>query len=236
MKKTIFTLGTCVVFFFLAATLAAPGPQLENVLKKVQKYQPPTITSITEDFYPMAVNLVLHGMNFPSKHGSGGIERFIRLVAVGGTGDPNSYTYYAGQQGNWTPNQVDDLLGFYIPTGRRFRIGLFQQQEPSGTNKMLISNELEFLVRMNLDHVQPDPVPITATEVEVFTATHLGPQGARSVWLSNLQAQITQWLDENGIFKIKLPANIQPGKFNLFVMENGIIVSKQLPVQLISIK
>ena len=92
-----------------------------------------------------------------------------------------------GQTGNWTKTVLDDVLGPAIPTGRRYRIGIIEFQEtPNGIgNKKLISNELEFLVLMNLDHVVPSSVHAGGTEVEVTTANELLPQGAKIVKFAN---------------------------------------------------
>ena len=237
MKKTVFIIGACVCILFLSAPPVKPGIQFDKSIA-TKKLIPATISSITEDFYPMAVHLALHGMNFPPKYGSGNIARLIRLVTVGGSGDPNSYTFYIGQTGNWTATILDDVFGFSVPAGRRYRIGVVQFEEtPTGiNNKTLVSNEVEFLVLMNLDHVTPSPVPHLGTEVQVFATNDLGPQGTKIVKYGTLPAQITQWAAANGIIKIKLPLKAQPGTHDLYVEENGAAVSKKLPVQLLSIK
>jgi hypothetical protein len=238
MKKTVSIFAACVGVLILAA----PAVQQQAIpLDKsitAKNLIPATISSITEDFQPMSVHLVLRGMNFPPKNAPNNIARLVRLVTVGGTGDPNSYTFYIGQTGNWTPTVIDDVFGFSVPTGRRYRIGIVQFQEtPTGiNNKTLVSNEMEYLVLMNLDHVTPSPVPHLGTEVQVFVCNDVGSQGAKIVKYGGLPAQVTQWMNANGIIKIKLPLKSQVGTHDLWVEENGVVVSKKLPVQLQSIK
>jgi hypothetical protein len=227
MKKKVLAWGSCLMLCFLAAAYAQTGAQIArpDLDKVAMKPLPSTITSISEDFQPMAVHLVLNGANFPSKYAGNNVARLIRLVPVGGSGE-----YHIGQTGNWTRTMLDDVFGFAIPTGRRYRIGIIEFQEtPAGvTNKKLISNELEFLVLMNLDHVTPNSVHAGGTEVEVTTANELGPQGAKIVKAANQTAQVTQWNGSGGIFKVRLPNKLPKGTFDLFVEENGVAVSKKI--------
>lgn len=232
MKKTPFALGSCFILCFLIAALVLAGAQAQTQIQKIDKAiakfpppNPPTINSISEDYHPMAVHLVLNGANFPSKYAGNNVARLIRLVPVAGSGE-----YFIGQTGNWTRTVLDDVFGFAIPTGRRYRIGIVEFQEtPAGiNNKKLISNELEFLVLMNLDHATPGSVQGGGAEVEVTTANELGPQGAKIVKLGNLTTQIIQWLGPNGIFKVRLPAKVAKGTYDLFVEENGVVVSKKI--------
>lgn len=235
MKKMPFVRGSCFILCFLVPALAVAGAQAQTQIQKIDKtaakipslLNPPTINSITEDYHLMAVHLVLNGTNFPSKYAGNNVARLIRLVPVGGSGD-----YYIGQTGNWTKTVLDDVFGFAIPTGRRYRIGIVEFQEtPTGiNNKKLISNELEFLVLMNLDHVTPSSVHAGGTEVEVTTANELLPQGAKIVKFANQTAQITQWGGSSGIFKARLPTKIPKGTFDLFVEENGVVVSRKIQI------
>ena len=81
---------------------------------------------------------------------------------------------------------------------------------------------------MNLDHVTPSSVHAGGTEVEVTTANELGPQGAKIVKFANQTAQITQWNASSGIFKVRLPTKVAKGTYDLFVEENGVVISKKI--------
>lgn len=237
MKRTVFTAGACFLLFLLA-TLASPGIQIDKSV--VAKWMPPHISSVSQEFYPLAINLILNGTRFPPKIGSGNIRRNIRLVSMGGAGDAKGIVFYAGETGNWTQTRIDDLLGFNVLAGRKYRIGLVEFEAPGPNIKKLISNELEFLVLMNLDHVTPNPVHYGTTEIEVATANELGPQGAKIVKLGNQQAQVTQWggpAPLGGKFKVSIPHGLAvPGSYLLYVEENGIAVSRKVQVQLLGAK
>jgi hypothetical protein len=233
MSKSLFVRGSCFMLCCLVPALVVAGAQTQGqkVEKSVAQFpppqNPPTINSISEDFQPMAVHLVLNGINFPSKYAGNNVARLIRLLPVGGSGE-----YHIGQTGNWTKTVLDDVLGPAIPAGRRYRIGIIQFQEtPTGiNNKKLISNELEFLVLMNLDHVTPSSIHSGGAEIEVTTANELGPQGAKIVKLDGQTTQVTQWPGAGGIFKVRLPAKVAKGTHDLFVEENGIAVSKKIQI------
>jgi hypothetical protein len=235
MKKTFFSRGSCFILFFLVAVLAAFGAQAQQAppqtigktIAKTPPLNPPTITSINEYFQSMAVQLVLHGTHFPSKYAPNNVARLIRLVTIGGSGE-----FYIGQTGDWTPTVLADVFGYSVPTGRRYRIGIVEFQEtPAGiNNKRLLSNELEFLVLMNLDHVTPSYVLTGGVIVEVATANQLGPKGAKIVKCGNQTATITDWPESGGIFKVRLPQQLAKGTYDLFVEENGTVVSMKLPI------
>jgi hypothetical protein len=237
MKRTVFTAGACFLLFLLA-TLASPGIQIEKSV--VAKWTPPHISSVSQEFYPMAINLILNGTRFPPKIGSGNIRRNIRLASVGGVGDAKGIAFYAGETGNWTQTRIDDLLGFSVQAGRKYRIGLVEFEAPGPNIKKLISNEVEFLLLMNLQTVTPEPVPYGTTEVEVATANELGPQGGKIVKLGNQQAQVTHWSGPalpGGNFKFRIPQGLAvPGIYDLYVEEKGIPVSKKIPIRLLGAK
>jgi len=240
MRKTVFNRGTLLLFTLLAAALAAlsgqqqkpplasTSDQLKNAL------QGPHLDSVSQEFWPMANEVVVRGSHLPAKFSSGSnpYSRLIRLVTVGGSGDPASSTFYIGQTGNWTATKIDDVCGFAVPGGRKYKIGIVEQQ-PGGAK--LLSNELELFIFMNLDHVTPSPVPHAGMEIEVWTGNDLGPQGAKIVRYANQAAQVTEW-GASGKFKIRLPTKILPGTHDLFVEDNGTVVSKKLSVQLLSVK
>ncbi len=226
MKKTSFVCGASLLFLLLAALASA---QLRVDRAKI-KYVLPRINSISQVYYALANNLVLAGMNFPSKV-SGNTWRNIRLAALDG-----GYVFYAGGTGNWTPTKIDDILPFNVLAGRRYKIGLVQFEITSASDKKLVSNEVEYLLLMNLDHVTPHPVPAGMTTIEVYTANELGPQGSKRVKFGNHQAQVEQWggaAPSGGRFIVRIPPNLaRPGSYELFVEENGVPVSRKIQVQL----
>ena len=129
MKRTAYIAGACFLFVFSATLASPPGVQLtkqEMVAKKVQPY----INSATQNWSSMAIDLILNGKNFPPKTGSGNIRRLIRLMTMGGGGieGAKSSAFFMGQLGNWTPNIISDLIPIDIVVGRRFRIGLIQNE------------------------------------------------------------------------------------------------------------
>jgi hypothetical protein len=233
MKRTVFVIAACFLLFVLESP-TSPQDQLQ--MKDVAKFPKPKITSVSQSYYALANNLVLNGTNFPPKV-SGNVWRHIRLISFGSAGGGKGDIYFAGQTGNWTPTRVDDILPFEVQVGRKFRIGLVQFEMPNTTEKTLISNEVEFLVFMNLDSVTPSPVPLGTAEVEVVTANELGPQGSKIVKLGNSQAQVTKWggpAPLGGKFKVRIPSNlIRPGTYDLWVEDTGAIVSRRIQVKLL---
>jgi len=217
---------------FLFLILASPAPAQDQIKRPGSaRVEPPTISSISQSFYAMSINLVLNGTHFPSKVG-GDIWRHIRLAPLGSSGD----AFYAGQTGNWTPTRIDDLLGFSVQAGRRYKIGLVQANISNMAEQTLISNEVEFLLLMNLDNVAPNPVPQGATEVEVATANDLGPQGSMIVKLGNSQLEVIRWggpAPLGGKFKVRIPGKIgRPATYDLWIEDNGVVVSKKIQVRL----
>ena len=238
MTKKILVFGA-VLLFPLLVIPASPGAQ-DN--PKVAKVPPPHISAVSQQFYPLANKLILEGRFFPPKTAANSIRRNIRLVSTTGGSYGNvalkAYVFYAGETGNWTPTRVDDLLGLNVQAGRRYRVGLVEFQMPGPNTKTLISNEVEILLLMNLDQATPNPVHLGTTEIEVITANELGPQGSKIVKLGGIQAPVVQWGTAHPAnFKIGIPHGLNsPGTYDLYVEENGTIVSKKLPVQLLATK
>jgi len=232
MKRAAFVIVVCVSLVLLAGlTLSQDqGSQLPGQRVK------PNITSVSQDYYYQAVNLVLNGTNFPSKN-TGPIWRLIRLRTAGSGDGTKGHAYYTGYTGNWTPTRVDDMINYDVPLGQKFKIGLIQYNESNANDKLLISNEVEFLVRMSLDSVTPDPVPFGTNEIKVATTNVLGPQGSKIVVLSHTPAQVTQWggpppLNWNE-FKVRIPASLpRPAIYDLWVQDGNSIVSRMIQVKL----
>ena len=227
MKKMIFVYGALFLFVLLA-TLA---PAQQQSLKIKAKYIAPHINAVTQQYSAMAINLVLTGTNFPPKV-AGNTWREIRLVPTDGGSD----VYSAGQTGNWTSTRVDDLLHFTIPTARRYRVGLVQYTIPS-SERTLISNEVEIFLLMDLDHATPNPAPSGTTVLEVASSNLLGPQGAKQVKIGNKNAQVLEWAGPGPYanFKVRIPNSLAvPGTYEIWVEENGAVVSRKIPVTLLA--
>lgn len=235
MKRTVFVIAVGFLLFLLVG-LSSPQERFQ-IQQKTAIKATPKITSVSQSYYFMAIDLVLNGTNFPPKN-SGSVWRLMRLFAPGAVEGAKGRAYYAGNTGNWTPTRIDDVIPHEIPLGRKFRIGLIQYDESNVNEKTLLSNEVEFLVHMSLDSVTPNPVPAGTTEVKVATANELGPQGSKTVVLSHHQAQVTQWGGPPPLsgkeFKIRIPNDLpRPGTYDLWVQDGSNIVSKMIQVKLL---
>jgi hypothetical protein len=238
MKRTVFVISACFLLFLLAG-LSLPQEHFP-IQKSTTNKLPPKITSVSQNYTFMAIDLVLNGRNFPSKN-SGTLWRLIRLRGPGSAAEGvKSKDYFCGQNGDWTPTRVHDLIPHVIPLGQKYKIGIIQYDESNVNTKTLLSNEVEFLIHMSLDNVTPNPVPSTTTEVKVSTANVLGPQGSKVAVLSHHQAQITQWGGPPPLnaqeFKIRIPSDLpRPGTYDLWVQDGGNIVSKRIQVKLLGL-
>jgi hypothetical protein len=230
MKKCVCVCGA-LFLLVLVVLFPALAPAQQQAIKIKAKFIPPHINAVTQEYSSMAINLVLTGTNFPPKV-VGDTWREIRLVPTDGGSD----VYSAGQTGNWTSTRVDDLLHFTIPTARRYRVGLVQYTIPA-TARTLISNEVEIFLLMDLDHVTPNPVPPNATIVEVASSNLLGAQGAKQVKFGNKNAQVLEWgaAGPYANFKVRVPNSLaRPGTYEIWVEENGTVVSRKIPVTLLA--
>ena len=235
MKKSVVILS--VVCLCLLTALAVSNAQdLKRPTQKaaVARNIPPRISSVSQEFYDLAVNLVVKGTAFPAK-ASGNLHHELRLAPVGGSGFGRNAVFYAGGNRVWSSTKIEEFLAANIPAGYKYKIGLVEFEDSNPNNKTLISNEVEYLVLMNVDKVTPNPVPRGTTEVVVATANKLGPQGAKIVKVGNQQAQVMKWGGTPDIanFKIKIPSGLViPGIHELFVEENGKIVSNKARLRL----
>jgi hypothetical protein len=238
MKRKVSVILACFALFLLAG-LSLPQEHFP-IQKTTASKLPPKITSVSQNYTYLAIDLVLNGTNFPSKN-SGTVWRLIRLRAPGSAGEGvKSKDYFCGQNGDWTPMRVHDLIPHVIPLGQTFKIGIIQYDESNVNAKTLISNEVEFLVHMSLDSVSPNPVPAGTSEVKVSTANLLGPQGSKIAVLSHHQAQVTQWGGPPPLnaqeFKIRIPSDLpRPGTYDLWVQDGSNIVSKRIQVRLLGL-
>lgn len=238
MKRKVFVVAACFLLFLLTGLILSQDQF--QAQRSVSKLATPRITSVSQNYTYLAIDLVLNGTNFPSKN-SGTVWRLIRLRAPGSAGEGvKSKDYFCGQNGDWTPMRVHDLIPHVIPLGQKYKIGIIQYDESNVNAKTLISNEVEFLVHMSLDSVTPNPVPAGTSEVKVSTANLLGPQGSKIAVLSHHQAQVTQWGGPPPLnaqeFKIRIPSDLpRPGTYDLWVQDGSNIVSKRIQVKLLGL-
>jgi hypothetical protein len=233
MKKIIFFVGSCLLCSLVAGFTWSSGQlQQQAIAKKIV----PHITSVSQSFdYGLALYLIVDGMNLSPKHAANNITRYIRLLSTSGRGNVRrTPVFFTGNTGNWTSTRIDDFVPMEVFAGRRYMVGLIECVEPGPSPKMLISNEVEFLLLMKLLTVTPSPVPQGTTEVEVATTNQLGPQGAKVVRLGGQLAAVTQWNGATRNFKFRVPATLNvPGLYELSVEENGVAVSNKVQVRLL---
>ena len=231
MKKMALSCAACLSIAILATPVLAqiPAAQIKPYKAKIL-LSLPRINSVSQEFYTLAINLVVTGVNFPARTG-GEKYQAVRLASTEG-----GYEFLASGNRTWSATRIEDFLSFNTIAGRKYKIGLVEYNPAAPANKTLLSNEVEYLLLMNLDHVVPHPVPAGVTTVEVYTANELGPQGSKKVKLGSHQAQVEQWGGGNpwgGRFILRIPPNLaRPGSYELFVEENGIPVSRKIQVQL----
>jgi len=237
MKKSVAFLSFAC-FLFLLTTLIVPGTQVSKQLPRKEAVAasriPPRISSVSQEFYNLAVNLVVKGIAFPAKS-SGNLYHKVRLVLQAGPGVSGGDVFFFDGNRVWSSTKIEEFLAANIPAGRRYKIGMVEFEGSNPNNKTLISNEVEYLLLMNVDKISPNPVPQGMTEVVVATANKLGPQGAKKVMVGNHQAQVINWGASPAIanFRIRIPGNLDvPGVYDLYVEENGTVVSNKATLRL----
>jgi hypothetical protein len=231
MKKTVALLS--FVCLFILTTLSVPSTQLQKK-ERIARRIFPRITLVTQEFYNLAVNLVVQGTNFPPKS-DGDLQHRIRLVTLGGVGGAKGEVFFVSGNRTWSSTKIEEFLSANIQAGRKYKVGLVKYEQSNPSEKTLISNEVEYLLLMNVDNVSPNPVPHGTTEVVVATANKLGTQGSKIVKVGNQQAQVLKWGGTPDVanFKIKIPSSlVVPGIYDLYVEENGAVVSNKARVRL----
>ena len=218
----------------LTTVLVSPGPtqDLNQNLKQKADVMTgrltPRIDSVIPEYkYPNAINLVLNGAHFPNSQ-AGAIRRQIRLVQAAVRGD----VFFMGGNRSWTASKIETFLSPNVIPGRRYRAGIVEWSIEALNRKKLISNEVEFLLLIKIESVDPSPVPLGAGEIEVVTANALGPKGSKIVKFAGRQATITKW--EGFEFRFIIPAGVaRPATHELFVEEDGKVVSTKFSVKLL---
>ncbi len=229
MKMRALSAGIGLVLLVALGAIRTNG-QIPKQDLKVKVKIPPHISSVAQDFPPGAINLLIYGTNFGAKESDDHKTfRKARLAPVAG-----GEATYAGGNRTWTSNRIEDYLGFSTIAGRRFRIGIVTYSSDNIEAKTLISNEVEHLLLMNLDHTTPSHVSPGTQEIQISTANRLGDRGSKIVKFGGITAEVTMWggPDPNGgNFKIRVPS-VKPGLHDVWVEDGGVVVSDRLGVQI----
>jgi len=230
MKKSIAVfsgfLGLAVFGF------ASAAKNIDQTLKQntdvMSRRTKPRIDSVIPGYaYTNAIDLVVNGVHFPRKE-EGVLRRMIRLVPAAGRGD----IFYEGGNRSWTSSKIETFLSADVIPGRKYRAGIVEYSVEAPTSKKLLSNEVEFLLLMKLERVDPSPVPLGVGEIDVDTPNALGPKGSKIVRFAGHQVTVTKW--EGSDFRFIIPAGVlRPAVHELFVEEGGQIVSTKLSVKLL---
>jgi hypothetical protein len=229
MNKTISILSIAALSALLGS--AAPAPDVPQTLREKAdaRVRPlrPRIDAVSPEYsYPNAINLVLNGAHFPAKR-DGKLNRWIRLAQAGG-----SDVFYDGGNRLWTAAKIETFLSWDVIPGRRYKAGITEWSSDAPSVQTLISNEVEFLLLINLQYVEPSPVPLGVSGIKVLTANALGPRGSKIVRFAGRQATITKW--EGSSFTIVIPSGVlRPAAHELFVEDGGRAVSTKLSVKLL---
>ncbi len=227
----LFLLGIALAVF------AAPAPDL-NQLEQRTDLSPRqariSIQSVTAEYqYESAINLILTGANFP-RQSEGTTHRMIRLVSVDAadSGIAKGDIYFSGGNRLWTSSKIETFLSSDEITGRRYKAGIVEYSAANPSLRKLISNEVEFLLKIKIERVTPSPVPLGTSEIEARVACRLGSQGSKIVKFAGRTATITKW--DQTAFRFVIPTGVgRPGVHELFIEEAGQAVSTKLSVKLL---
>lgn len=219
------------------AVFAAPAPDL-NQLEQRTDVSPRrariSIQSVTTEYqYESAINLVMTGANFPRQI-EGTTHRMIRLVSVGATdsGIAKGSIYYTGGNRLWNSSRIETFLSVEPITGLKYKAGIVEFSSANPSVRTLISNEVEFLLKIKIERVTPSPVPLGTSEIEAWVACRLGSQGSKIVKFAGRTATITKW--DQTAFRFVIPTGVgRPGVHELFVEEAGQAVSTKFSVRLL---
>jgi hypothetical protein len=157
----------------------------------------------------------------------------VRLVSTGGdTSGARGSVFFESGDRSWTSTKIESFLSSDVTPGRKFKAGIVEYTTANPNEKKLLSNEVEFLLLIKIENVTPSPVPLGVGEIEAETATSLGTRGSKVVKFGNQQASVMVW-DRNK-FKFKIPSGLhRPAVHELFIEENGQVVSTKLSVKLL---
>lgn len=188
------------------------------------------IDRVTQGFHSLAINLIVTGSGFPANSST----RKVRLVAEGTDGLARGELYFESGNRMWTSTRIETFLSFNVVAGRNYKVGIVQASATNPKEMRLISNEVEYLLLINLDNALPSPVPLGTGEVTVATANMLGPQGSKVVKFGNQPAAVVSWGTATGSLRVKIPANLaRPGQHDVWIENDGRIVSNKLRVRLL---
>ena len=219
-----------LVCFALAFASAAAPPDLQPTTQSPTARPTARIDSVSQLYPKLAVHLIVTGSRFP--HKTSGTQ--LRLRPADGTGTTGPGAELLSGNRTWTATRIEDFLSFNTIAGRKYKIGIVKASDFSPVEWKLISNEVEYLLMMNLDHVTPSPVPLGTGEVTISTANSLGPRGSKVVKFGGQAATVVSWEATGGGFRIQIPANVmRPGQHDVWLEENGKRISDKLPVKLL---
>ncbi|MCM2315702.1 MAG: hypothetical protein NDJ92_11200 [Thermoanaerobaculia bacterium] len=215
----------------LAFASAAAPPDLQPTTSELPTARPTARIEAISQLYPkLAVHLIVTGSRFPHKTSG----TMLRLRPADGTSTTGPGVELLSGNRAWTATRIEDFLSFNTIAGTKYKIGIVKASDFSPVEWKLISNEVEYLLMMNLDHATPSPVPMGTGEVTISTANALGPKGSKVVKFGGKTANVVSWETTGGGFRIEIPANVmRPGQHDVWIEENGKRISDKLPVKLL---
>jgi hypothetical protein len=214
----------------LALESAAAPPDLQPTSQPVVARPAARIDSVSQKFPNLAIHLIASGTRFPAK----APERALRLAAVTPSGSPGSDVAYLSGNRSWTSTRIEDFLPFDLIAGKPYRVAIVEAGQFSPVEWKAVSNEVEYLLLMNLDRATPSPVPLGTGEITITTANKLGPRGGKVVKMGGKEAPVASWGTPAGDFRIAIPHGLmRPAEHQLWVEESGKRVSDVLTVTLL---
>ncbi len=229
----------CCVLPGLFLVGLAGGAEGQIDREKLQNMAPikPRITSVTYFFHGVGaeISLAFTGIAFPANQ-SQNKQRLFRLRAPAWKGGGED-VYYVGQPsqtlGGWTATRAEVMLP-NLPVGRTFTIGLGEKEMSSPDSTfVLLSNEVQYLVPMEMAATTPHPIPMSTSEIVGRTACKLGPRGGRVVKLDGQTLNVTRWSPDEWNFAFLKPNGLAvPAIHHLWVESaGGQVLSTKLTVR-----
>jgi hypothetical protein len=209
-RKKILLFTLCAVLFIMGTNAAdfqsQQAVQTQKILKKPILAVIPSIKQIVPFYDDCQLIFYVKGNFFGPNQGS----RVIRM---------KSHTrMYTPQITKWTATQIDCLLKGDFELGRRYKVYLWD----NATNK-IVSNQYDWLVKTKLTLTNQGYKP---GQVIAVGGCLLGStQGARKLMVGKVEAQVTQWVCEDIVFRVP---NLPPGVYPLYLREGRLILSNTI--------
>jgi hypothetical protein len=219
MKKSIWfpvSMGCIVLITFACNVLATqkytPRQQtVQQVVKKPQLAILPVIKQIDPLYDDCQLIFYVKGNFF----GQNQAARILRMQST--------TQVYTPQITKWTSSQIDCLLKGNFELGRKYKVYLWD----TAANK-IASNQFDWVVKTKLTLSQQGYKP--GQTIAVGGCLLGNAQGARKLIIGNVEAQVTQWVCEDIVFKVpKLP----PGTYPLYLREGRLIISNKITIKII---